>query len=96
MFTCNDIFSRSRDALALLDNGGREELSSLGLREELNRLEEASAERSESEGRDMEPDVVCFAGLLMSRFMSRWPLASRSRPMPDVLCGLVAVNDREG
>ena len=84
VFTCNDIFSR--ETVALLDKGGRENIL----------LVDVSAERSESEGRETEPEGVCLAGLLMRRLMSRWPLASRSEDMPDVLCGPEAVKDRAG
>ena len=74
VLTCNDSFSR--EALALLDSGGRDMAPSLGRREGKMREEEASAERSESEGRDTDPEGVCLAGLLMRRLMSRWPLAN--------------------
>ena len=86
VLTCGESFSR--DAVALLDSGGRE--GSPG-RCEKERTR-PSPDRSESDGWEMEPDGVCFcfAGLLMRRLRSRWPLASEEKP--DDLCWLE--NDR--
>ena len=83
--------SFSRDAVALLESGGRDtDGSPIWYEGERTRLVEGSPERSESDGREMDPEgaCFCFAGLLMRRLRSRWPLASRSDEKPEDLCEL--------
>lgn len=92
--TCSDSFSR--DGLALFGGGGRTS-GSLGRRPAVGkRLDNADAERSESDGSETieDAEALCFAGLLISRLKSRCPLASRSL-RADGFKGLVAEKDRE-
>lgn len=94
VLTCSDSFSR--DGLALFSAGGRTS-GSLGRRPAVGkRLDNADAERSESDGSETieDAEALCFAGLLISRLKSRCPLASRSLKADDFK-GLVAEKERE-
>ena len=70
-------------------------MDTLGRREDGKRLDDADADadRSESDGSDTIDDAD-FAGLLISRLKSRYPLASLSENA-GLFNGLVAENERE-